>query len=224
MAAEAPGVRSSLRMGSPREGHALVAVGLGLFACSAQMNAQVQTSASGTDDRRWEVPESAGKAAPATPSSAAVVLPGAGALSGTGVRPLGVAHDLSIKPEAVKGASCTCLSVTWGPPGDARFAWQAGPPDVGSDVIAVAISGDLECGWAAPKNARLAKPSIAGVGREGDDIVLTVEGAEGGRPVVRGALLVRPAPSSAIVVRGRGKVPYGTPVGASRGVCRIPMR
>jgi hypothetical protein len=231
MAAGAPGVRSSVRMGSVAARLLVVAASVGLGACSAQMNAQMQTSASApdTDERRWEVPESAGQATSAPPSSsaspaAAVVRSDTGALPNGELRPLGVAHDLSLSQGAIKGASCTCLAVAFGPPSDPRFVWQAGPPHTSSDVIAVAISGDLDCGWATAKNVRLAKPSIAGIQREGDDVVVTVEGADGGRPVVRGALLVRPAPTSALVVRGKGRVPYGTRADASGGVCRIPMQ
>jgi hypothetical protein len=205
-------------MGSTARRLVLAVLGLASARCSANMNVKAEASMSTPeDDRRWEVPES-GRADAAPP----VVV--ANALVGTDPEAIGVTHDLSLRPEVARTPACSCLAVAYGASNDPRFLWQAGSPRGGANTIAIAISGDLDCSATDAKGRRPAKPSIAGVGHEGDDIVLTIEGAEGGRPVVLGAIAVRSAATGAILIRAKSPLPYGTPVGARSGVCRIPLK
>jgi hypothetical protein len=200
------------------------------FGCAAQVSAHAQATTSGPEeDRRWETPAPAESAAPvvtpaAQPSAPAPPPPDIGELptAGTSFASLGVVHDLSLRPDAVQGPSCACLAVAWGDPQDPRFAWEAGVPNVDQGVVAIAISGKVPCHWSGGKGKPV--PSIAGVGREGDDIVITVEAATGGRPVVRGVLAVQPSSASHLVVRARGNLPFGKPAAGGPGPCRVAMK
>jgi hypothetical protein len=194
-----------------------------LGGCAAQVKAEAHAggSVNEPDERRWEVPQK-GEAAPAPSSAQPPPQALAAAPSQSGATTfLGVMHDLSPAPGAGAAPTCTCLGVTYGPPSDPKFAWQVGAPQVGPDTLAVAITGDVEC--RAPQKKGDGPPSISGIGRQGDDVVIFVEAARGGRPVVRGALVQRPGPKGAIVVKPRGHVRFGTPLGGGSGACRIAV-
>ncbi len=215
-----------------REGggtRALLAMGLavGAFACRASVKGTATVNASEVqvdDDRKWEIaePPSAPQAAqaataPTTPPrvAAAVVAEAAS----EGVPFLGVAHDLSLSSGSPRGAVCRCLAVAYGAPSDAKFTWQAGPPAAGHDTIAIAIASD---GVACPSGSPPVRASISAVEREGSDIVLVVENVGVGRPIMRGALALRPGPNGAIAVRtGRG-TPY--PAASGPEPCRLALK
>jgi hypothetical protein len=111
--------------------------------------------------------------------------------------------------------------VAVGTPNDPKFVWQGGPPKVDPDTLAVAIAADgVACAIAglAPLRA-----SISGVEAHGSDVVLSVENVPQGRPVMRGALVARPAPGSSLLVVGRKGTPYGSaPQGG--GACRVALK
>lgn len=144
---------------------------------------------------------------------------------------VGVTHDLSIAPTAPRPETCKCLTVAYGSPNDPVFEWKTGAaPSVADDVFAVAIAGDnVACEWKVKvgrgkeRELPVPVPSIAGVERVGDDVVVSVEAARDDRPVARGALAKRPGPTGAIIVRGRGKVPFGSPASGAKGKCRVAV-
>jgi hypothetical protein len=88
--------------------------------------------------------------------------------------------------------------------------------------MAIAIAADgVAC--SAPGYAPL-RASISAVERQGDDVVLIVENVHEGRPVMHGALAVRPGSNGAIVVRARQGAPYGAPVAGGAGSCRLAVK
>ncbi len=174
-----------------------------------QANAPVN-SANDSDDRQDETEPTRASDRNTGSPAAAVEAPDANG----GASFLGVVHDLSMAPSVQRTATCRCLSVVYGPPTDRRFSWQAGIPKIDSSAFAIAIAAE-----GVPCSERRHAPrlaSISAVGHEGADIVLVVENVQEGRPVMRGALAVRPGPGGAIVIRARQGAPYGP--------CRIPVQ
>jgi hypothetical protein len=203
---------------------------MGATACRASVKAKANVnSAEGEaqveDDRKWEVPEPSTPAPeapaaapkPAPRVAAAVAAPPAAAPTSTQF--FGVTHDLSLAANAPRAATCRCLAVAFGPPGDAKFAWQAGTPLGDHDAIAIAIAAD---GVGCTEGSAPNRTSISGVERDGTDIVLVVETVKEGRPVMRGAVAPYPGPNGAIVVRTRQGMAY--PAASGGGACRIPLR
>jgi len=203
-------------------------VAWGVSACRASVNATAKVNGSEAqvdEDHKWEVPEAPTPAEEAPPTTAPKPAPRvASAVAATptpssGVAFLGVAHDLSLASAAPRAPTCRCLAVAYGPPNDAKFAWQAGAPAGDGDTIAIAITTDgVACAGGLPA----ARASIAAVEREGTDIVLVVENVGVGRPIMRGALAPWPGPNGAIVVRKRHDTAYPAADGA--GSCRITIK
>jgi hypothetical protein len=138
---------------------------------------------------------------------------------------IGVSHDLSLADAKARTPVCQCLAAAAGSPSDPAFAWRSGMPAVDEDTIAVAISGDgVPCSATVGKGkaAHAPLPSIAGMERVGDDLVVDVEEAVDGRPTVRGLLAKRPGPTGSVIVRARS-LPFGRPEGGGKGTCRIPV-
>jgi hypothetical protein len=209
---------------------ATLAVAMGLSACRASVKAKANVNSADAeleDDRRWETPEPATpppqEAQPATPAGAVKEAPRVAAAVAAAPAPapsapfFGVTHDLSLSSAAAQTATCRCLAVGYGAPSDGKFSWQTGQPLGGRDVVAIAIRA-VSCG----DNAEPPRVSIAGVEREGADIVLTVENVGEGGPIMRGVIAPYPGPNASIVVRTRHDTPY--PAASGAGPCRIPMR
>lgn len=136
---------------------------------------------------------------------------------------IGVTPDLTLAPSSSRAPSCQCLAVAHGEPGDTAFEWEGGPPASDERAMAIAISGDgVPCSWDS-KGAPVPTPSIAAVERSGQDVVVTVEPAVAGRPVMRGAMILRPGSKGALIIRGSGKVPFGRSADGSNGTCRIAV-
>jgi hypothetical protein len=193
-----------------------------LGGCAGQVKAEARAGGTVTtsDDRRWEAPEK-GEPAPPAPAASPPALAAAPPAS-TGGHFIGVSHDLSLAEGAGTTAVCTCLGVAYGAPSDPKFAWHGGAPTASPDTMAVAIRGDVSCPAHAGGHDR-GPPSISGLARQGDDVVVFVEAARGGRPVVSGAIVERPGPKGGIVIKTRGRLPFGGPLGGGRGTCRIAV-
>ena len=203
---------------------ALLAAGPGC-AAHAKVSAKANTGEE-ANDRKYETPE------PASPLPATGTPPGTPpatpANSLTNTPPpaertyfVGVAHDLSLAPDANRTAACRCLAVGYGPPTDPKFAWQEGPPKVDPGMMALAIAADgVAC--ASPRYAPL-RASISAVERSGDDIVLVVENVREGAPTVHGALVASPSGKGTLFVRARSGAPYGAPAAGGAGPCRISL-
>lgn len=203
---------------------------MGASACRASVKGKANVnSAEGEarveDDRKWEVAEAP---APAQEAPAATPKPAPRVAAAVAPPPVaaqpsmqfyGVTHDLSLAANAPRAATCRCLAVAYGPPGDAKFTWQGGAPLGDQDAVAIAITGD---GVGCTEGSAPNRTSISGVERDGTDIVLVVETVKEGRPVMRGAVAPYPGPNGAIVVRTRQGMAY--PAASGGGACRIPMR
>jgi hypothetical protein len=189
---------------------------MGCGSAQVQAQGQVSTSVNESDDRKYETPEptappTEAKPAPAPPPAAPADL----------AHFLGVAHDLSLAAGVPRTATCQCLMVAVGAPNDPKFVWQGGPPKVDADTIAVALASDgVAC--AVPGHAPL-RASISGVEAHGNDVILNVENVREGRPVMRGALVARPAPGSSIVVVGKTGTPYSASAQGAAG-CRVSLK
>lgn len=221
----------------PRSFRLLALASLVIAGCHAEVQTKANVSASaGEDEHKWETgqqetwnaPPGVKPAAPAAPAAA----PSAAADTTPGRAPfIGVTPDLTLAPTDHRTPSCMCLAVGFGQPGDSAFRWQGGVPGADEGTMAVAISGDgVPCDWKPKGKGRAKKqesepliPSIAAVESSGNDVVVTVEAAHLGRPIAHGAMIQRPGPGGALVVRGRGRVPFGRPADGGKGTCRIAV-
>jgi hypothetical protein len=195
------------------------------MACKSHVQADARVAAATDDqDRRWEIPEPAAPAemppSPAPSNGTVAALPPPQAPS-PGPSFVGVTHDLSLAPAAPREAACRCLAVAYGPLSDPRFAWAVDRPADSAGSLALAISAEgVVCDVTGFDPVRA---SIAGVERQGSDVVVTVESVDQGRPVMRGALIVPPAPGGALVVRSLRAAPYGAPAAGGPGPCRLTI-
>ncbi len=185
-----------------------------VVACKASVEAEAHTSAEATSTGDTEGPDDPGGEAeaqmpPETPteSNPEVALAGA--------RP-----DLSLtNPRAA--TACRCLAVAVGQPNDPLFAWQSGAPTTDPATQAVVALSSEGAGCGADPGA-----SYWGYRRDGNDVVVLVENARTGRPVVQGAIIPRPQGNGRILVRPlTAKVPYGgSSDGSGACVLRFPAR
>jgi hypothetical protein len=127
--------------------------------------------------------------------------------------------------DAPHEANCSCLSIVVAQaPTDTRLMWIDAPPKLESDVAIVAMSNKgIACpGLSADANDR---PSIAGVEKDGADVVIVVEHLPPGRPVASGAVIPKPGPGGSVYVKPKGpKVLYGRPLpgtATKAGRCKV---
>jgi len=192
---------------------------VGCGSAQVQAHGQVSTSLNEGDDHKYETPEPVAPPTEAKPAPAPVPTP---AVPEEHVHFLGVAHDLSLAAGVPRTATCQCLMVSVGAPNDPKFVWQGGSPKVDPDTLAVAIASDgVAC--AVPGHAPL-RASISGVEAHGNDVILTVENVREGRPVMRGALVARPAPGSSIVIVGKKGTPYSASAQGAAGGCKVSLK
>ncbi len=177
-----------------------------VLGCKASVQADAKTSfevaaaeeKADTPDDSGE-PESSGDA----PGEAASDLALAGA------RP-----DLGLGNERAATA-CHCLAVAAGQPNDPIFVWQAGPPttDPGTQTVIALSSAGSSCGGPGA--------SYWGHRLQGDNVVVVVENARPGRPLIQGAIVPRPRGAGRIeVVPLTKQVPYARAVEGS-GPCVV---
>jgi hypothetical protein len=133
---------------------------------------------------------------------------------------LGARHDLKLSPG--KGnASCTCLAVALGGSRSAGMQWSAAPPELNeASQLSIALSseGAGEC-KDEPKGSLGA--SYWGYRISGNDVVVLVEAARGGRPMTSGAVIPKPVGNGQVwVAPASKKVPYGRAL-EGKGACKI---
>lgn len=180
--------------------------------------ADISLSAGGEDEDTAY--ESSPTPAPAQPSADTPVQAKLAPAEPTRPNFIGVTPDLTLSPAESRTVACQCLALAHGQPSSPAFQWQGGPPEATDHSMAVAISGEgVPCNW----EGEVPVPSIAGVERSGNDVVITIEPAREGRPIMRGAMILRPGPKGALVIKGKGNVPWGRPADGSAGTCRIPV-
>lgn len=207
---------------------------LGLIVgCQASVNADANVSgeasadgeargaASASGDSQLEGQGEMTRNDPSIPGSAATV--SASALAETDLPSsrvlLGARHDLKLRPG--KGtASCSCLSVALGSARSNGMWWSAVPPSLDdSTQLSLALSSDgVEC-KGEPKGSLGA--SYWGYRISGNDVIVLVESARGGRPLTNGAVIPKPVGAGQVFVAPASKkLPYGRPL-EGKGLCKI---
>jgi hypothetical protein len=132
---------------------------------------------------------------------------------------LGARHDLRLRPG--KGnASCECLSVALGGSRNGAMLWSAVPPDLDETTqLSLALSSEGQTCQGEPKGALGA--SYWGYRLSGNDVVVLVEAARGGRPLTSGAIIPKPVGAGQVYVAPTSKkLPYGRAL-EGKGLCAV---
>lgn len=167
-----------------------------LPACKASINVNAKAT---TDEPKEEELNSA----PSSPEGTAPDEP-------VQTEYFGIARGLSLAPG--KPAACSCIAAAVGAPSDPAFRWRGAPPKVAADGMVIAISTEgIACDKQGPG------PSIRGVDRSGEDVIVVLEDFREGRPQAFGAVIPNPGANGAVYVRAAGKSAYGRPIGAGGG-------
>jgi hypothetical protein len=185
-----------------------------VVACKASVEAEAHTSAQATTAGDTSGPDEPGDG---TVAQAAAETP---TESNPEVALAGARPDLSLtNPRAA--TACRCLAVAVGQPNDPVFSWQSGAPTTDPAMQAVIALSSEGSGCGEGPGA-----SYWGYRKDGADVVVLVESARTGRPVVQGAIVPRPQGNGRILVRPlTAKVPYGgSPDGSGACVLRFPPR
>ncbi len=180
---------------------------------SAEGDADLSASASGDAEGKGEMTRGALAGPPGmAPADAAATLSSSRVL-------LGARHDLKLRSGKAT-ASCECLSVALGGSHSNGMAWSAVPPDIDeSTQLSIALSSEGQACKGEPKKSLGA--SYWGYRISGNDVVVLVEAARGGRPLTTGAVIPRPVgPGQVFVAPASKKLPYGRPL-AGKGLCKI---
>jgi hypothetical protein len=188
---------------------AIAALGV-VAACKASVEAEAHTSAQGATEEDTSGPDEAGNGAEALGEASNQ---GNSEVALAGARP-----DLSLaNPRAA--TACRCLAVAVGQPNDPLFSWQSGAPttDPATQAVIALSSEGSSCGEGPGA-------SYWGYRREGENVVVLVESARAGRPVIQGAIIPRPQGGGQVQVRPLTRqVPYGgSPDGSGACVLRFP--
>lgn len=132
---------------------------------------------------------------------------------------LGARHDLRLAPDK-KAPVCSCLAVALGAPADASFAWDGPAPTVDPETqLVVALSSE---GIACAGSKEDLGVSYWGYRQSGDDVIVIVENARGGRPITAGAVIPKPLGNGQVYVRpAHKKVPFGKPLNTADKLCKV---
>ena len=180
---------------------------------SAEGDAKLDADVSGRGEGQGEMTRSAlASQAPNSAETTASDLPASRVL-------LGARHDLKLKPG--KGtASCECLSVALGGARSGGMTWSAVPPAIDEGTqLSIALSSDGQTCKGEPKQSLGA--SYWGYRISGNNVIVLVEAARGGRPLTNGAIIPKPVgPGQVFVAPASKKLPYGRPL-EGKGLCKI---
>jgi hypothetical protein len=204
------------------------AVVLGLIVgCQASVNANAEANVSGEGasadaDGSGELSGQGELADSATSGTSALVVPSAGS-NPTGLGSsrvlLGARHDLKLKAGKAT-ANCQCLAVALGAAQSAGMEWTATAPELDDTTqLSIALSSEgVDC-KGEPKGSLGA--SYWGYRISGNDVIVLVESARGGRPLTTGAIIPRPVgPGRVLIAPASKNLPYGrAPDG--QGLCKI---
>lgn len=177
---------------------------------NAEGDAELRGSASETPEGQGEMTRgvasvSANGTAASNPNSSRVLL--------------GARHDLKLR--AGQGtASCQCLSVALGGSHNGGMLWSSVPPDIDEGTqLSIALSSEGQACKDEPKKSLGA--SYWGYRLSGNDVVVLVEAAHGGRPQTSGAIIPKPVgPGQVYVAPAHKKLPYGRAL-QGKGLCQI---
>ena len=132
---------------------------------------------------------------------------------------LGARHDLKLRSGQAT-ASCQCLAVALGGSHGSAMLWSSAIPEIDErSQMSIALSSDGQACKGEPKDSLGA--SYWGYRISGNDVVVLVEAAHGGRPLTSGAVIPKPVgPGQVYVAPASKKLPYGRPLTGS-GMCKI---
>lgn len=187
----------------------------------AEGDAQLEPASSSSKDNASNPNAATKQATPAGQQNALKA-----ALSDFGSTPdslalMGARHDLYLR--SGQPAVCTCLAVAAGLPSDSRFGWESVIPEIDPKtqrVIAFSSHGQ-ECDDDGPSNP--AQAAYRGYTKSGNDVIVMIEAASGGRPAISGAIIPRPTASGKLLIQSaRASLPFGKAPGGS-GPCHIEL-
>lgn len=163
--------------------------------------------------------ESEADAAPATTAAPAAQAKAVAAPQPGARVLLGARHDLKLR-SGQGTASCECLSVALGGAHNAAMQWSATTPNIDEGTqLTIALSSEGQACKGEPKKSMGA--SYWGYRLSGNDVVVLVEAAHGGRPITTGAIIPKPVgPGQVYVGPAFKRLPYGRPHSGS-GLCKI---
>jgi hypothetical protein len=110
--------------------------------------------------------------------------------------------------------------VALGGAGSSGMAWGAAPPALDEDTqLSIALSSEGQTCKDEPKQSLGA--SYWGYRLNGNDVVVLVEAARGGRPLTAGAVIPKPVGAGQVYVAPASKkLPYGRAL-EGKGLCKI---
>jgi hypothetical protein len=194
------------------------------FGCQASVNADANVSGKGAhaegdaDLSASGEGEGKGEMTRSSLASPPGMAPATANVASTSVL-LGARHDLKLRSGKAT-ASCECLSVALGGSHSNGMAWSVAPPDIDEGTqLSLALSSEGQACKGEPKESLGA--SYWGYRISGNDVVVLVEAARGGRPLTTGAVIPRPVgPGQVFVAPASKKLPYGRPLSGT-GLCKI---
>ena len=126
----------------------------------------------------------------------------------------GARADLSFVGSAAK--RCSCLSVSLGAPAQKDFSWDTEVPRIDQkNQTVIAFSTDIKgC-------ASSAKASYQGYQDQDGDILVLVEAAVEGRPLMQGAIIPTPATGKAVYIVPSGSKTPGRSLDGKAERCRV---
>lgn len=136
---------------------------------------------------------------------------------------LGARADLALAPDAADKSTCSCLAAVAGPASSGAFLWEKAYPKTNPSIqVVMAFTSQTEDCPAAPAGALGA--SYWGYELSGDDVVVVVENAVPGPPIITGAILPKPLEGGRVLVRPKdASVPYGRPLDSGKA-CVIAVQ
>jgi hypothetical protein len=136
-----------------------------------------------------------------------------------GLALLGARQDLSFRGPAT--ATCKCLVVATGQPGDPKFQWNGAKPVIAADsqlVLALSSAG-IDCPEAG---ANAPGASYWGYQIVGNDVVVVVEAASPKYPLAAGGIIPRPKSGGQVYVKPVDKaLPYGKAANGTGDRCQV---
>mgnify|MGYP001554558684 CR=1 FL=1 len=192
-----------------------------LVGCKASMNANAHVNGQGASAEADADLKAAseGKGDMVRLSSPPAGMMNASASVGPSSVLLGARHDLKLRA-GQSTAACQCLAVALGGAHGAPMLWTGAAPDIDETrQLSIALSSEGQTCKDEPKGSLGA--SYWGYRISGNDVIVLVEAARGGRPLTSGAVIPKPVgPGQVYVAPASKKLPYGRAADGN-GMCKI---
>ena len=197
-----------------------------IFGCQASVNADANVSGEGAKGKAEANLDASSEGQGQMTRSASGTSPGSGSASAGGTPSLassrvllGARHDLKLRPGQAT-ANCECVSVALGGSHSNGMLWSAVPPELDEGTqLSIALSSEGQACKGEPKQSLGA--SYWGYRLSGNDVVVLVEAARGGRPLTAGGIIPKPVgPGQVYLAPASKQLPYGRPL-QGKGLCKI---